>query len=188
MALGSLYLLGAELLVVQLHRALVRYRRSGIGEHGNMNHIGTVLVALILAVSLIGPKPSAAEGALAIGTTGNVAEDGIAVGHAVNYLTREQAVASALFYCRGKNNHRIAPKAVPFCEIVGTFKRQCTASALDPANRTPGAGWATAATKEEAESQALANCQAVAGASRREFCKVTMSDCDTKDTGVWPPK
>ena len=153
-----------------------------------MNKIASVLIALTTAISLIGPKPSIAEGALAVGSTGNVAKDGIAIGEATNYATRELATASALAYCRGKNNLKAVPNAVAFCQIVGTFTRQCDASALDPANHTPGAGWAIAATKEAAESQALANCQATAGASRSQFCKIINSLCDTKDTDTALPK
>jgi hypothetical protein len=157
-------------------------------EYRDMNRIAAVLIALMLPVCLTGPTRSFAEGALAVGSTGNVAEDGIAIGDAVNYSTPESAAATALANCRGRNNHRTAPKAVPLCHIVGNFRRQCDASALDPANRTPGAGWAIAATKEEAESQALANCQAAAGASRSQFCRIISSQCDKKDTNTTPPK
>jgi hypothetical protein len=150
-----------------------------------MNKIGSVLIALTMAAVVMAPRPSGAEGALAVGTTGDVAQDGIAIGDAINYATPEEASASALAYCRGKNNYKTAPNAVPHCQIVGTFKRQCDASALDPANKTPGAGWAIAATKDAAESQALANCQTAAGASRSQFCKVIASRCDKKDTGHW---
>jgi hypothetical protein len=153
-----------------------------------MNKIGSVVIALTLAACLMAPQPGVAEGALAVGTTGDVAKDGIAIGDAVNYSTPEEAATSALAHCRGKNNFKTAPRAVPLCQIIGNFKRQCDASALDPANKTPGVGWAIAATKEEAESKALANCQAAAGASRAQFCKVLTSDCDRKDTGTWPPK
>jgi len=153
-----------------------------------MNKIGSVLIALTLVACLMGPRPGAAEGALAVGSTGNVAKDGIAIGDATNYATREAAVASALAYCRGRNNARIAPNAAALCQIVATFTRQCGASALDRANHTPGAGWAIAATKEAAESQALANCQAAAGASRSQFCKIFTSFCDTKDTETALPK
>jgi Domain of unknown function (DUF4189) len=153
-----------------------------------MNKTASVLIALTIAISLMGPKPGVAEGALAVGSTGNVVKDGIAIGEATNYATREQAAASALAYCRGKSNLKTAPNAVPFCKVVGTFTRGCDATALDPANRTPGAGWAIAATKEAAESQALANCQATAGASRSQFCKIINSHCDTKDTDIALPK
>jgi hypothetical protein len=153
-----------------------------------MNKIGSILIALTLAAFVMGPKPGIAEGALAVGSTGNVAEDGIAIGDATNYATPEGATATALAHCRGKNNYKTAPKAVALCQIVGTFRRQCDASALDPANRTPGAGWAIAATKEEAESQALAKCEAAAGASRSGSCKIISSACDKKDTNTTQPR
>jgi hypothetical protein len=153
-----------------------------------MKKLGSILIALTLAACLIGPRPSVAEGALAVGSTGDVAKDGIAIGDATNYATRQDATASALVYCRGRNNSRIAPKAAVLCQIVATFTRQCGASALDRANHTPGFGWAIAATKEAAESQALANCQATAGASRSQSCKIFTSFCDTKDTDLPIPR
>ena len=143
-----------------------------------MKKIGIVLFALTLAAPLIGSNPGAAEGALAIGTTGNVANDGIALGTGYNYATRQGAIDRALAECRGRTD---APKATPFCQIVGTFTRQCAATALDPKAGTPGAGWAIAASQQKANSQALANCRATAGANRRQFCKVDTSECDTRD-------
>jgi hypothetical protein len=140
-----------------------------------MNKIGFVLFALTFA-TLIGLHPSAAEGALAVGTTGNVGADGIAIGDGFNYATRQDAIDRALAECHAQSS---APKATPSCQIVGTFARQCAAAALDPAAGTPGAGGAIAPTQQAANSQALANCQATAGANRRKFCKITQSDCDT---------
>lgn len=140
-----------------------------------MNKIGSMLIVLTLATPLIGPIPSAAESALAIGSTGNVVKDGIAMGDGYNAPTREVAIAKALAECGAFN----APKARPYCQIVGTFTGQCDAIALDPKPGTPGVGWAIAATKEVAESQALANCQVTAGPSRRQFCAAQFSHCDT---------
>ncbi len=152
-----------------------------------MNKFGSVMIALTLAACLMKPQPGVAEGALAVGSTGDVAKDDIAIGNATNYATREGAAARALAYCRGRNNARTAPKAAVLCRIVATFTRQCGASALDPANHTPGAGWAIAATKEAAESQALANCRATAGTSRSQSCKIINTFCDTKDNDTALP-
>ena len=142
-----------------------------------MKKIGLVVFALTLAAPLMSPNPSAAEGAIAVGSTGNVAKDGIAMGLSVDNPTREAAIANALKECHAYN----APKAAALCQIVETFTRQCWATAFDPKVGTPGAGWAVAANKEKASSQALAKCRATAGASRRSFCKVDGSNCDTKD-------
>jgi hypothetical protein len=147
---------------------------GGVG----MNKCGIGLFALTLAAPLIGPNPSVAEGALAVGTTGHVANDGIAMGTGFNYATRQGAIDRALAECRGRTD---APKATPFCQIVGTFTRQCAATSLDPKAGTPGAGWAVAPSQQKANSQALANCRATAGANRRQFCKIGTSDCDTHD-------
>jgi hypothetical protein len=143
-----------------------------------MNKIGSVLFALTLAAPLMGPNPSVAEGALAVGSTGDVVRDGIAIGNGYNYATRDEATAAALQKCR---DYKPAPKAAAQCQIVGTYTRKCFAEALDPKAGTPGAGWAIELGKQKAASQALANCRATAGVNRRKFCKVVDSGCDTMD-------
>jgi hypothetical protein len=143
-----------------------------------MGKIGIGLFALTLAVPLIGPSPSFAEGALAIGSTGNVVDAGIAIGNSYNYSTREEAVDAALKKC---HEYKAAPRAARECMIVGTYSGQCYAEALDPKAGTPGAGWAIATDEQQASSLALGSCRATAGSSRRDFCKVVDSGCDTKD-------
>ena len=144
-----------------------------------MNRIGSALFALALAAPLLAPNPGAAEGALAVGSTGNVLKDGIALGDGYNYPTSQGAIDRALAECRKQGG--ASPNAIANCMIVGTFKRQCDANSLDPASGTPGAGWAIAEDQQTAESRAIANCQATAGASRRQFCKIMHSNCDTRE-------
>lgn len=144
-----------------------------------MNKIGSALSALALAAPLLGPNPGAAAGALAVGSTGNVVKDGIAIGDGFNYSTIQEAVDRALAECRQRTD--ASAGATANCQIVGTFNRQCAATALDPAPGTPGAGWAIAASQRTAETRAIANCRATAGPGRRQFCKVTLSNCDTHD-------
>ena len=143
-----------------------------------MNKMSSVLFALTLAAPLMGPGPGAAEGALAIGSTGNVVDAGIAIGNAYNYATREEAVAAALQKC---HDYKAAPRAARECMIIGTYSGQCYSEALDPKAGTPGAGWAVATNQDDASSFALGSCRATAGASRRDFCKVVDSGCDTKN-------
>jgi Domain of unknown function (DUF4189) len=144
--------------------------------------IGSVLIALTLATPFIAPSPAAAEGALAVGSTGDVAKDGVEIGISSNYATVELASAHAMVDCRDNNN--TAPKAAQNCKVIRTFTRQCAASAFDPKTGTPGVGWAVAATQQDAESQAVSNCQATAGASRSQFCVANKSAtrCDTNDS------
>lgn len=142
-----------------------------------MNKIVSALFALALAAPLMGPSPAAAVGALAVGSTGNVVKDGIAMGDGYNYDTAQGAIDRALAECRKQGGAAAAARAN--CMIVGTFVGQCNSTSLDPAPGTPGAGWAIGEDKATADSRALANCQATAGASRRQFCKVMHSNCDT---------
>jgi len=131
-----------------------------------------------IAVSLLAPRAAISEGAFAVGSTGNVAKDGIAYGGAYNHRTREAAIAGAVEACRKFSG---APRAVKLCEVVATFKRECYASANDPKGGTPGTGWAVAPSKATAEARALAACRATAGAGRRDFCKVDQGNCDERE-------
>ena len=132
-------------------------------------------MALAAVVALAASAPAGADGALAIGSTADIAHDGIAIGAAINQKTPEEATEAALQSCR---SFKGAPKAAAMCQSVGTFKDQCYAISFDPRRGVPGTvGWAIAATKAQAEAEALAKCKAV-GASRGAFCKVEESKCD----------
>ncbi len=120
-------------------------------------------------------SPAAAHGALAVGTTSNVVKDGVAFGTSINYETEAEARRSALEYCK---KFKGAPKAAAQCRLVGAFKGECYAIAMDPKPGTPGAGWAIATVKTTAEQRALENCKATAGSGRREFCKIEEAKCD----------
>jgi hypothetical protein len=132
------------------------------------------LVALV-AVAAVATSPAVADGALAVGSTSDVAKDGIAVGTSINYKTASEAEQAALKRCR---DYKPAPKAAAQCRSVGTFRGECYAVSFDPKEGTPGAGWAIAATKQQAEERAMANCQTTAGESRRDFCRIEESKCD----------
>jgi hypothetical protein len=116
---------------------------------------------------------AAAEGAMALGVTGNVAKDGYAIGINVNNGNEAEARDAALKYCQTHGSDVARAK----CGIFATFHDQCAAEAEDPKAGTPGAGWAIAATKAVAEKMAMTNCVATAG-DRGSFCKVVTSVCD----------
>jgi hypothetical protein len=117
----------------------------------------------------------AAEGAVALGVTGNIAKDGYAIGINVNSSSQTEARDAALKYCQSHGGDAARAK----CEIFATFRDQCAAEAEDPKAGTPGAGWAIAADKAVAEKMAMTNCLATAG-DRGSFCKVVTSVCDGK--------
>jgi len=137
--------------------------------------ISSLLIATMMCVACL---PAAAEGALAVGSTSNVSKDGIAFGTAVNYKTTAEARTAALEKCRG---YKPAPKAAAECQLVGSFRRECWAIAMDPKPGTPGAGWAIASNKATAEQRALDACKATAGSNRRGYCKVDSGDCDANE-------
>jgi hypothetical protein len=132
-------------------------------------------VALIAIAAVSASGPAGADGALAVGSTADVAKDGIAVGTSINYKTADEAREAALRRCK---DYKPAPKAAAQCRSVGTFRGECYAVSFDPKAGTPGAGWAIAATKDLAEERALENCKTTAGADRRDFCRIEESKCD----------
>jgi hypothetical protein len=116
-----------------------------------------------------------ADGALAVGSTGDVVKYGVAFGMVVD-VPKEKAAAKALQHCRTFK----AREAAERCSVVATFsKGECFAVALDPKSGTPGAGWAVGADAASAKSKALAMCEASAGAGRRGMCRVANAGCDT---------
>lgn len=127
---------------------------------------------------LVRPGPAAADGALALGVPNNVAQDGFAYGRNVDSPTEEQATEKALSLCRTAKD--ASPQARNLCTVVQRFHHQCVALAMDPKAGTPGWGTAVAATKEQAQKSAMANCYATAGADRRQYCVVSDVACDTK--------
>jgi Domain of unknown function (DUF4189) len=140
---------------------------------GLMIKIGCV--AALIAIAAVANSPALADGALAVGSTADVAKDGIAVGTSINYKTSDEAAQAALRRCR---DYKPAPKAAAQCRSVGTFRGECYAVSFDPKEGTPGAGWAIASTKALAEERAMANCQITAGDGRRDFCRIEESKCD----------
>src|ERR1700736_3776060 len=126
-----------------------------------------IKVGCAVVLVLMAGAAARADGALAVGSTADVAKDGIAIGTSINYKSPEEAEAAAMERCKG---YKPAPKAAAQCRSVGSFKSECYAISFDPKDGTPGAGWAIAATKAVAEQRAMANCQITAGEGRRDFC------------------
>src|SRR5262245_61490890 len=141
-----------------------------MGSPGMSNLVrGFLAGAAICAALHIGAPAVLAEGAIAIGSSGNFAKDGFAFGGAINKSSTDEASEQALATCK---KYEGAPKMAAICRVVMTFSRECYALAFDPDPGTPGVGWAIADDKVKAEDRAQRNCEATAGATRRRFCKV----------------
>ncbi len=119
-----------------------------------------------------------AEGALAVGSTGDVVTFGIAFGMAVDQ-PKGKAEEAALDFCRAFKG--ASRKANAQCEIKATFSRQCYAVAIDPQSGTPGAGWGIGGDQIEANDKAMSMCEQTAGAARKAFCQLAGAGCDRKD-------
>jgi hypothetical protein len=141
------------------------------------NVVRRILAGAVLCVAAHAVTPAAlAEGAIAIGASGNFSKDGFAFGAAINKATTAEANQQALETCR---KYTGAPKMAAICRVVMNFSQECYALAFDPKAGTPGVGWAISDDKVRAEERAQKMCEATAGAGRRDFCKVNQSSCDT---------
>jgi hypothetical protein len=138
-----------------------------------------ILAGAVICAAVHTITPAAlAEGAIAIGASGNFAKDGFAFGGAINKSSTDEASEQALATCK---KYEGAPKMAAICRVMVTFSRECYALAFDPKPGTPGVGWAISDDKVKAEERAQKNCEVSAGAGRRDFCKVNQSYCDTHD-------
>jgi hypothetical protein len=136
------------------------------------------LLTALAAIGGLAPwsGQAAAEGALAIGITGDIAKDGYSIGIATNNGTEDGARKAALDHCKTHGGEASQAR----CEIVLTFENLCVAEAEDPQPGTPGAGWSVGTDKPAAEKLAMTMCLATAGKSRMQYCKVVSSICDGK--------
>jgi Domain of unknown function (DUF4189) len=137
-----------------------------------------VLAAVAVAMSLALAGPAEAEGALAVGIARGGAAKGYATGFAINQPTVKAARSNAVEQCKRTKSSNADAKSG--CEVVVTFRNKCVATAFDPEQGTPGAGWGIGPSQQAADAQALARCRAKAGSERAEFCKVTDQYCDGK--------
>src|ERR1700688_3890867 len=93
--------------------------RIFLGGTGSMCRLLTpAFLMAVCLVQLFAPWPpqAAAEGALAVGITGDVAKDGYSIGIAYNIKTEEEARQGALDHCRKTGS----PATKPKCAIVAT--------------------------------------------------------------------
>jgi hypothetical protein len=150
--------------------SLARYTEAT--KRGQMKRT-VVLGALALAAVLVETGASVADGAVAIGLPADVAEDGVSMGYATG-LPMDEAKAIAIERCKANGS----ATSMPLCKVVATFRNQCVALAIDPEVGTPGFGWAVADDGQVAKNQALANCQSIAGETRRGACQLGDYGCD----------
>jgi hypothetical protein len=143
--------------------------------------LGAAVCAVAILLGLVGAGGRAwADGAVAVGSTGDVVRDGIAFGMVVNE-TKERAAEEAVRRCRTFKARAAADR----CKVVASFSGQCFAVAYDPKSGTPGAGWGIGPTQDAANRKAIAMCEETAGADRKGFCRVETGGCDgAGDTGA----
>src|SRR5256885_885179 len=104
------------------------------------------------SLSIVAATGANAAGALAIGYPESVSKAGFAYGFAYNNKTTGEARDAALEACRTTQAAPASAKSL--CTIVGTFRGECVAIAMDPKAGTPGVGFAIAANKDVAEARA----------------------------------
>jgi hypothetical protein len=132
--------------------------------------------ALLLAGAILGTPPARADGALAVSQMGDAARQGLAVGWAVDYASKDAAEKEALARCRA--SPEASPAAREACRIVETFSDRCLAIALDPEAGTTGVGWDVHKSREWAEEEAVERCAEASAPKRRGACRVALIRCD----------
>ncbi len=134
------------------------------------------IASLVLATII--PFTANAYSAFALAVPANIAADGVAVGFAYNFESRQVAEQAAVEKCRNfiTNNH--SNLSLDLCKVVAYFDNQYVAVAMDPAPGTPGFGYAVASTREDASSKALTQCQQTAGPSRVGYCEISQVSSD----------
>ncbi len=137
-----------------------------------------VMLAIAAALLLTG-EGAVADGAVAVGSTGNVVTHGIAFGMVANE-PKEKAADMALARCRAFVKGS-SLQATAQCKVVATFSRECFAVAYDPQPATPGAGWGVGKDQIYANLAAMKMCEATAGPGRARFCQVESGGCDTSN-------
>lgn len=142
----------------------------------DFQRVSAIAAMSLLAVVVLWSGRAAAEGAVAIGIAPGGAQHGYAVGFGLNAKDQASARSSAVSACKKSTGSN--PAAQERCAVVATFHNQCVASALDPANGTPGAGWGVADTQKGADAIALERCRKTAGPARRQFCVVEDRHCE----------
>ena len=155
----------------------MRTRREDRGLPGRAAFV-VLFLAPAMTLDIVSPGIARAEGALAVGIARGGVAKGYATGFAINQPTVKAARSNAVEQCKRTKSSNADAKSG--CEVVVTFHNKCVASAVDPQDGTPGAGWGIGPTEQAADSQALARCRAKAGADRAEFCKVADHYCDGK--------
>jgi hypothetical protein len=146
-------------------------------KHGGMEirmAKSLTLVAIAIAATLCETGSSVAAGAIAVGKPDDVAKRGISMGFSTNRATTDEAKTRSLKLCQDSGSL----VSSILCEVVATFENKCVAVAIDPAVQTPGFGWAVADTERASKDNALSNCRATAGPTRRNACEITDSSCD----------
>jgi len=139
----------------------------------------TLLNAMLAAAALhvLMGEGAVADGAVAVGSTGDVVKHGIAFGMVVNE-PKEKAADLALARCRAFVKGS-SPEATARCKVMATFSRECFAVAYDPQPATPGAGWGVGKDQIDANLNAMKMCETTAGPGRARFCQVESGGCDT---------
>ena len=138
--------------------------------------ISAALLAAVVHFAL--DRAAHADGAVAMGTTGDVVKHGVAFGLVADE-PKDKAADLALTRCRAFVKGS-SVEATQRCKIVATFSRECFAVAYDPAPGTPGAGWGVGKDQIEANQKAMQMCERTAG-PRARFCQVETGACDTKN-------
>ena len=106
------------------------YRDRRTEQNGDRGRTLLNAVLAVAAMHVLMGEGAVADGAVAVGSTGDVVKHGIAFGMVVNE-PKEKAADLALARCRAFVKGS-SPEATARCKVMATFSRECFAVAYDP--------------------------------------------------------
>jgi len=131
------------------------------------------LALAVIAASAGWASSGLAEGAIAVGMPENNPTKGFRHTQYVNEPDADSAASKAMEDCRAARN----PRTGAACKLIGTFRDQCVAVAVngdvanDEAAPVIAVGWAIAPDSETAASRAKAQCDEMRK-GRRQACGI----------------
>jgi hypothetical protein len=121
----------------------------------------TRAAALCLLLCLACPLSARADGALAVGISPNLGENGVSWGSATNWANLDQARRYALQSCQ---NSAQSDEIKASCFVLTDVYHECIAFAAEPDGHNGGFGWGIGPNIQTAKYLAMEMCKSTAGA------------------------
>jgi hypothetical protein len=140
-------------------------------------------IALFLSLSTLWPISAGADGALAVGMSPNLGENGVVWGFSANWANADKARRAALQRCQEQAE---TDEMKQSCYVISDVYHGCIGSALAPDGHY-GFGWGIAPNVQTAKYLAMEMCKSTAGVDAASCLDITDGNlfnvCDRSDNG-----